>query len=339
MASTISQDVFNSIRNAADAQYQARIPEATRDNIQQFAFAMQQFQPQYNHFVSALIERIGRVVIKATAFENPLQRYKKGMMPMGQTVEEIYIEPLKAEGAYNPAGPNPLGRRDLPNVSVSYFTMNRQDQYCISLDRTMFMKSFTSWDRVDEFIGKLMNSMYTGAAWDEYLCMRQLMTEAITSTTSGKEIAKAYIGNFEPRDPETGKAFVQSLKYLVNDMKFPRTDYNQASVLATAKRDDLVLFINKDVEPNIDVYTLTGLFNMDKALIPTRVHTIDTFGVDGVLGILASSEWLQVYDTLQSTEPQRNAQGIFTNFFHNVWQILALSPYAPAVVIYGKAQP
>lgn len=335
MPASISQDVFNSIRNAADAQYQARIPEATQNNIQQFAMAMQTFQPQYNQFVSALIERIGRVVIHATNFANPLQQYKKGMMPMGQTVEEIYIEPLKAEGAYNPAGPNPLGRRNPPNVSVSYFQMNRQDQYCISLDRTMFMKNFTSWERVDEFLGKLMNSMYTGAAWDEYLCMRQLMTTAIKSTDSGKTLAKAYIGDFQPRDPETGKAFVQSLKYLVNSMAFPSNEYNQAGVISTVKREDLVLFVNKDVEPNLDVYTLTGLFNMEKAMIPTRVHAIDTFGVDNVLGILASRDWLQVYDTLVSTEPQRNAQGLFSNFFHNVWQILALSPYMNAVVIYG----
>lgn len=335
MAGNFSQTLFNTIRNTQDANYQARIPEATRENVAQYALALSTYTPQYNQFANALVDRIGRVIIRSTRFENPLAGFKRGMNPQAQDVQEIYIEPLKSEGAYNPAGPNPLGRRNPPNISASYHRMNRQDQYCITLDRTMFMKSFTTWDRVDEFVGKLMNAMYTGAAWDEYICMRQLFTEAIKSTGEGKTLAKAYIGPITPKDSESGKALVQALKYLVNDMKFPRNDMNQAGVTATASASDLVLFVNKDVEPNIDVYTLSGVFNMEKVAYPTRVIPIDTFGVDNVVGILAHRDWLQCYDTLNVTEPQRNAQGIFTNFFYNVWQTLSLSPYCNAVVLYG----
>lgn len=339
MPGSFSQTLFNSIRNAQDANYQARIPTATQENVAQYGLALSTYTPQYNQFANALIERIGRVIVRAARFENPLARFKRGMNPQAQDMQEIYIEPLKSEGAYNPAGPNPLGRRNPPNISAAYHRMNRQDQYCITLDRTMFMKAFTSWERVDEFVGKLMNAMYTGAAWDEYLCMRELMTNAIKSTATGKTLAKAYLGEIKPKDDASGKALVQGMKYLVNDMKFPRNDMNQAGVTATADASDLVLFVNKDVEPNIDVYTLAGVFNMEKVAYPTRVIPIDTFGVDGVVGVLAHKEWLQCYDTLNTTEPQRNAQGIFTNFFHNVWQTLSLSPYCNAVVLYGTDAP
>ena len=57
------------------------------------------------------------------------------------------------------------------------------------------------------------------------------------------------------------------------------------------------------------------------------------------MGVLADKEWLQCYDVLVSTEPQRNAQGLFTNFFFHIWQTLSLSPFVNAVVIYGTEQP
>lgn len=339
MPANLSQDIFNSIRNAADAQYQARIPEATRNNIAEYALAMSTYTAQYNQFMGALIDRIGRVIIKAATYTNPLAQFKRGEDPLGQDIQEIFIEPTKSEGQYNPEGSNPLGRRSAGNVKAAYHRMNRRDQYAISIDRTMFMKNFTSWARVDEFLGKLMNAMYVGAAWDEYLCMRQLMTEGIKATGEGKTLAKAYLGEIKPKDEASGKALVQGLKYLVNDMKFMRNDFNQAGVNATNTADELVLFVNKDIEPNVDVYTLTGLFNMDKAAYPTRVFPIDTFGVDNVVGILADKDWLMCYDVFISTEPQRNAQGIFTNFFYNVWQNLSLSPFTNAIVLYGTNSP
>ena len=102
MPANLSQDIFNSIRNAADAQYQARIPEATRNNIAEYALAMSTYTAQYNQFMSALIDRIGRVIIKATTYTNPLAQFKRGEDPLVQDIHEIFIEPTKSEGNYNP---------------------------------------------------------------------------------------------------------------------------------------------------------------------------------------------------------------------------------------------
>lgn len=335
----ISQTLFNQIRNSADAQYAARIPEATRDNVAAYGQALSTYVAEYNQFLSALINRIGLTIMRGISYVNPLGQFKRGMNPQGHDIQEIFIEPIQSEGAYNPAGPNPLGRRANSGVNAAYHRMDRQDQYCISVDRTAFMQCFTSWGRVDEFIGKLMDAMYTGAQWDEYLCMRQLMTNAIGATDEGKVLPKAYLGTISAKDESSGKAFVQGLKYLVQDMKYIRDDFNQAGVLNRASAEDLVLFINKDLEPNIDVYALTGLFHIDEMAYPTRVFSIDTFGVSDVMGILAHKDWLQCYDTLITTEPQRNAQGLFTNFFYTIFQTLSLSPFMPAIVLYGTTQP
>ena len=339
MPANISQALFNEIRNAADPQYQARIPEATRDNIAELGQALRTYTPQYNQFLSALINRIGLTIMRAVSYTNPLGRFKRGFNPQGLDIQEIFIEPIKSEGAYNPQGPNPLGRRANTGVSAAYHRMNRQDQYVISVDRTAFMQAFTSWGRVDEFVGKLIDAMYVGSEWDEYLCMRQLMTNAIQATDTGKVLPKAYLGQISAKDEASAKAFVQGLKYLVQDLKYIRSDLNQAEVLNRASAEDLVLFVNKDLEPNIDVYALTGLFHIDEMAYPTRVFSVDTFGVDNVMGILAHKDWLQCWDTLRTTEPQRNAQGLFTNFFYHVWQTLSLSPFMPSVVLYGTTQP
>lgn len=339
MPANISQTLFNSIRNAQDPTYQARVPEATRNNIAEYGQSLSKFPEIYNQFAAALIQRIGYTIIRATDYVNHLASHKRGYKEMGQITQEIHIDPIQAEGAYNSAGPNPLGRRPLPNIKAAYHVLDRQDTYCVSIDRSMFMQNFTSWDRVDEFIGKLMNSMYVGAAWDEYLCMRQLITNAISATEEGKVLAKAYMGEFKAKDQAAGQALISALKYLLGDMKFLTNTFNQGGVYAYNRPEDMELFINKDVEPNVDIYTLTGLFHIEPVMYPTKVFPIDTFQVENVMGVLADKEWLQCYDVLVSTEPQRNAQGLFTNFFFHIWQTLSLSPFVNAVVIYGTEQP
>lgn len=348
--------VLNNIRNNASDEYQQRVPVATQENIATVGNAIQTYEPLYNEFCNALIHKIGKTILEQKLFKNKLAIFKSGTVLSQQDVEEIFIEMAKAEGSYDPTGPNPLGRRNPPDVKVLYHRQNRQDVYTITIGDVDFRRAFKSEATLDAFIRGLINSVYSGAAYDEWLHMKKLLSTYGHEEDMGGEMAlvpdyaRAYVYKPVVNGVEdmvaVAKGFVKAVRKLVNDLSFPSTNYNAAGVMTWSDPNDLVLLVNKDAVAEVDVEVLAKSFNMGKTDIQTQIVVMDDFGdlqkndsmswadADGVLGILCDKDFFRVFDTLSHFEGQRNAQGMFTNYFYHVWQILSLSRFKNAVVIY-----
>lgn len=318
--------ILNNIRANASEEYQARIPEATQTNISTIGNALQTYTLQYNEFCNALVNKIGKTILETKLFENKLARFKSGSLTTQQDVEEIFIEMAKAEGSYDKTGANALGRRNPPDVKSLYHRMNRQDYYVVSIGDIDFVRVFRSEATLDSFISGLINSVYSGANYDEWVAMKNLLA--------------TYSGYFDYEVPEiagtnaeaSAKTFVKTLRKAVNDLSFPSTEYNAAKVKTWSNPGDLVLLVNKDVVAEVDVEVLAKAFNMGKTDIQTEVIVMDDFGgLTDTYGILVDKDWFRVWDTLSHMEPQRNAQGLFTNYFYHVHQILSASRFKNAV--------
>lgn len=321
-----SLEILNRIRAQASTEYQNRIPEATQATIQAIGNSFQQYEPVYNEFKEALIHKIGKTILESKLFKNKLARFKSGSILSAQDVEEIFIGMVKAEGSYNPQGPNPLGRRDNADVKVMYHRQNRQDYYAISIGDVDFIKAFKSEATLDNFISRLINAVYSGASFDEWLAM--------------KNILATYEGYFDYQVPvmagdnpeATAKAFVKTLRKAVQDLSFPSTLYNAAGVTTWSEPSGLALLVNKDILAEVDVEVLAKAFNLGKTDIQIEPISMDDFGTMGnCYGILMDKDFLKVWDTLSKMETQRNAQGLFTNYFYHVHQILSASKFKNAV--------
>jgi len=82
----------------------------------------------------------------------------------------------------------------------------------------------------------------------------------------------------------------------------------------------------------VDVEVLAKAFNMGKTNIQVEIIPMDDFGtLTDTYAIMMDESMFRVYDTLSHFEPQRNAQGLFTNYFYHVHQILSLSTFKNAV--------
>lgn len=318
-----SIDVLNNIRANASDEYQARIPEATQQNIATIGNALHTYTLLYNEFCSALVNKIGKTILETKLFENKLSRFKSGTTNNAQDVEEIFMEMAKAEGSYDKTGPNPLGRREPPDVKVLYHRLNRQDYYAISIGDIDFIRVFRSEATLDSFISGLINSVYSGANYDEWCAMKNLLA--------------TYEGYFDYEVPaigdgEAAKDFVKTVRKAVNDLSFASTEYNAAHVKTWSEPGNLVLLVNKDIIAEVDVEVLSKAFNMGKTDIQTEIIVMDDFGtLTDTYGLLVDKDWFRVWDTLSHMEPQRNAQGLFTNYFYHVHQILSASRFKNAV--------
>ena len=322
-----SVDVLNSIRLEASEEYQARIPEATRQNIASIGQAFETYTALYNEFCEALINKIGKTIISQKMFENKLARFKQGGTVSPHDVEEIFIEMAKSEGSYDKDGKNPLGRRENPDVKVIYHRENRKDYYAISIGDIDFRRVFRSEDTLDVFITGMINSVYSADAYDEWVAMKNLLATY-----------KTYFDYEVPAmgDDKEGfaKDMVKTLRKAVQDLSFASKDYNAACVTTWSNPSELVLLINKDVLVEVDVERLATAFHDSKTdlkVVPTII-SMDDFGTLGdTYGLLVDKDWFRVFDTLVHMEPQRNAQGLFTNYFFHHHQILSASTFKNAV--------
>lgn len=322
-----SIEMLNTIRANASEEYQNRIPQATRDNIVAVGNALQTYENLFNEFSQALINKIGKQIIQKKLFKNRLAKFKTGSILTQQDVEEIFSEDPKAEGEYNPAGPNPLGRRDTAKDHVVWHRMNRRDVYAISLGDLDFLRVFRSEAALDQFIAGKLNGVYSAAAKDEWAIMKNLFA--------------TYDGYCDYEVPEiteataatAAKQFVKTVRKATNDLTTGySTLYNKAHVETWSEKSDLVLFVHKDVIAEIDVEVLAKAFNMGKTDVEVQIEILDDFGsMTDAYALLVDKNWFRVWDTYSTMRKQENAQGLFTNYFYHVHQIVSCSPFQNAV--------
>ena len=329
-------NILNSIRNDASTDFQSRVPTATQENITSIGNALQTYKTVANEFYNLLIEKIGRTVIEQKMFKNKLARFKSGGVHNSHDVEEIFIEMAKAEGKYDKNGTNPLGRRKGPDVHVIYHRQNRQDYYAISIGDIDYVRVFRSEGTFETFVKGLINSVYSADEYDEWLAMKNLLATYQNKEKNGTGYYNYQVKTFNTEnDPkEVAKNFVKTLRKAVTDLSFASNKYNVAGVTTWSEASELALFVHKDVVAEIDVELLANAFNRsdtDTKVVPTIV-IMDDFGtLENTYALLADKDWFRVWDTLVHTEPQRNAQGLFTNYFFHHHQILSASTFKNAV--------
>ena len=378
MADTLA--ILNTIRDSASREYQERIPVASQTNFASVGQAISEYEPLYNEFLSNLINKIGKTYIEQKMFNNKLKRFKTGSISTGQDVEEMFIEMSKASGVYDSTGSNPLGRRTPPNVEVYYHRMNRQDEYCMTIGDRDFKRVFRSPELFNNFTGGLLNSIYSGAEYDEWIWFKKVLasyghtpTYAITEDLAIDNTKQYFTQNAdgETYSPvvapvltnintyyedtsttfgyydyqvapittaDTAKAFVKTLRKAVQDVSFANTKFNSSGVKTWSNPEGMSLLLNKDVVAEVDVEVLAKAFNMGKTDIEPNIITMDDFGsMPNTYGILIDNDFFKIFDVLSHTESQRNAQGLFTNYFYHVHQILSASTFKNAVRLVKKS--
>lgn len=315
--------IANNIRANASTDYQARIPEATQENFLTVGMALVKYDLLYNEFFPTLFNKIGKTYIEGLLFKNKLAKYKSGTILSQQDVEEIFVEMLSAEGAYDNKGPNPLGRRAEPGIKTAYHRMNRQDYYAMTVGDIDVLRVFRSEATMDAFITAKFNALYSGAEYDEWLFMKKLLA--------------TYDGYYNQQvtaitDEASARDFLRTVRKLSQDITFVSDKYNKAGVKTKTDKAKQVLFINKDVLAHVDVDVLAKSFNMGKTDIQMTIEVMDDFGdLENTYALLLDDSIIKVWDTLSKMEPQRNAQGLFTNYFYHVHQILSMSPFKNAI--------
>lgn len=334
-------DLLNNIRLNASAEYQARVPEATQESFITIGVALQNYTLQANEFIGILYGQIGRTIIEQKAYKNKLGRFKSGTIVTPKDVQEIFVEMAKAEGAYDKDGKNPLGRRPAPEIKVAYHRKNREYYFAKSIGDIDFISVFRSEATFDAFVKSIIESIYIGDEYDEWLAMKNLLASYKNVDEEGNNTEEPGYYDYEVLDmskhenkTEFAKAFVKAVRKGVQDVSFMSDKYNIAGVKTKSDANELVLLVHKDVLVEVDVELLAKAFhtdNTDLKVVPTIISMDDFGDLPDTYALMVDEDWFKVWDTLIHMEPQRNAQGLFTNYFYHHHQIMSASPFKTAL--------
>ena len=123
-----SVDILNAIRNNATQNYRDYVPKSTPDaeSIRQIGAIIMDYPALQNEFLSALVNRVGRVLITSKMYDNPWSFFKKGLLEFGESVEEIFVNIAKPF-QYDPAvAETNVFKREIPDVRAAFHIMNYQ---------------------------------------------------------------------------------------------------------------------------------------------------------------------------------------------------------------------
>ena len=165
---------------------------------------------------------------------------------------------------------------------------------------------------------EIMESLHTGAEYEEYIKCLEILDTIATNAKYKKEVT-------EITNQRSAMDFVKEIKKTIN--KMGRRSEIFAIVENHCKPNQLILFLNEDWDVEMDVEMLAQAFNMTKQEIDDCIKIkIPELTINkNTRAILCDERALQIYDTYYGLEPQRNAKGKFTNHFLSTEKIFSWS--------------
>lgn len=345
-----SVEVLNVIRNNASQNYRDYVPVATpdADSIREIGAIIMDYPALQNEFLSALVNRIGRVLITSKMYDNPWSMFKKGMLEFGETIEEIFVN-LAKPFQFDPEGAETnLFRREMPDVRSAFHIMNYQKYYKTTIQNDQLRQAFLSWEGITDLIAKIVDAMHTGANYDEFLTMKYLLAKHILN-------GRMYPVTIPTVSTANMKEIVSIIKGVSNKFEFLSTNYNVAGVYNQSPKSDQYMLINSQFDATMDVEVLASAFNMSKAEFAGRRVLVDGFGeldnerlavlfaddptyteigsddlaaLNALPAVLVDKDWFMIFDNYYNFTEQYNGEGLYWNYWYHVWKTFSVSPYA-----------
>lgn len=351
-----TMDILNVIRQNASYEYQQNVPEVTKaSDIPRVGEVIYGTPAFANQFINALVNRIAIVRMQSATFNNPYSALKKGYIEFGETVEDIFVSIAKGVDFDPEKGKSREFKRTFPDVRSAFHTMNWRVMYPVTIQDEDLKQAFLSLEGVQNLIAKIVDAVYTGAEYDEFLLFKYLMIKAISH------------GKMKPESIGDGTDLKESavaFRGTSNLLPFISSDYSEAGVKTNTPKNRQIIFMDAKFNAQFDVNVLASAFNMDKADFMGRLFLIDNWtsfdnerfdvirensdGIEevtaeelallaNVKAVIVDENWFQIYDNNNKFTEKYVASGMYWNYFYHTWKTVSSSPFANAVVFVTDA--
>lgn len=357
-----SVEILNAIRSNATPYYQQMIPKAAANtaSIRAIGNVMMNYEPLQNELLSALYNRIGRVLITSKMYYNPWAPFKKGLMELGETVEEVFVNIAKAH-TFNPEkAESEFMKREIPDVRAAFHTMNYQKFYKATISNDQLRQAFLSWQGITDLIAKIVDAMYTAHNLDEFQVTKYMLARNILN-------GMLYGHTVPTVSKENASDIVTEVKAISNELVYDTPNYNIAGVYTFTDKNDQFIITTARFDAIMDVNVLAAAFNMDKAEFMGHRVQIDGFdridekrmaelfaddpnagyvplttdekaALAAVPAIIIDRDYFMIFDNLYKFTEDYNGEGLYWQYWYHAWKTFSTSPFANGVVFVPGVQ-
>lgn len=265
------------------------------------------------------VEKIAKQVIRSVVADDRLAELEKGEIGNGTTLEQIVVE-LATAGVFTDTfdgtdATNPFKALD-PELVVKYFKEWTSRQYSAVVSNQKLRKIIAGGGDAGTIAEMIVTSLVEGENQTNYETVRDMFADV---TVQANAIADATTVS----DATDYKGILVALKNAISGMSFVNTTYNKAGIKRKTNKEDIRILMPYTLKNSIDVEELSGVFNLSKAEVESKIIEIDSAASDiFVFDVNA----VQIYTRLKELTSHFNAKTLEMNYFYTVEKMYALSP-------------
>lgn len=320
------------------------------------------YDPRHNDFLTALINRISFVVIRAMTYDRKMAWAKKGYIEFGEVIEEVFTEIGKAHVFSPEVAEKEVFKREIPSTYAAFHRMNVRIFYKSTISNDQLRTAFLSWQGITDLVATIIRNMVTAMNVDEDLLTKYLISKSILN------------GYFYPMvtqplavgDSTGSAANLVEIQTLAGNLEWPSNRYNMAGVYnSTPLSKQRVIMTNKAMAI-YGVQNLANAFNMSLAQWQQETFTVDSFSnidwdrlrsiftdpvtgevdpdftvftteqvkvLDSITGVIVDEDWFMIFDNFNNMTQEYNGEGLYWNYWLHGWKTFSVSPFMQAVVL------
>lgn len=320
------------------------------------------YDPQHNDFLTALINRIAFVVVRAMTYDRKLEWAKKGYVEFGEVIEEVFAE-ISRPHVFSPSkAEKEVFKREIPNVYSAFHRMNVRIFYKQTISNDQLRTAFLSWQGITDLVAKIIRNMVTAMNVDEDLLTKYMIARCILNGYMYPMVTQPLtVGG-----ADASAANLIDIQAMAGNLEWPSNKYNMAGVYnATPLERQRVIMTNRALAI-YGVQNLANAFNLSLAEWQQTTFTVDSFSnldwerltdiftdpdtgvvdpdfqpftdaevaiLESITGVIVDIDWFMIFDNFNNMTQNYNGEGLYWNYWLHGWKTFSASPFANAIVL------
>lgn len=269
--------------------------------------------------IYGLVEKIARQVIRNVTADDRLAELEKGEIENGTVLEQVIVA-LAEAGVFTDTydgtdATDPFKALD-PELVVRYFKDWTTRQYSAKVSNQKLRKVISNGGSAGQIAEMIVASLVEGENQTNYETVKGMFADSTVR-------ANAIVDAVTVEDATDYKGILVALKNTISGMSFVNTTYNKAGIKRKTNKEDIRILMPYTLKNAIDVEELSGVFNLSKAEVESRIIEIDSADSDI---FVFDQNAIQIYTRLKELTSEFNAKTLEMNYFYTVDKLYAISP-------------
>ena len=292
------------------------LPDITPENIQ-LTLRVLPFE-RMNDFLNVLT-KIVRQESYSVVFDrnrNPFTRFFKDPMPVGMTVEHLFVEVIKGSlPAWDDDGTFALSKVS-PPIKAQYTNLNWEAQYKISISYEQAQTAFLSVEGAGLLLNKIQASINTAYEWDLILKGYELLSKAINDGYVNPVYRQYSFAN-----EADGKNLIVDINNSISEFTQTLTNENKMNVMNMS--DEAIVIMSANTYNMLRANTYASAYNLEQLrldgqllIVPNGIGFGPLVNNDNVFAMVIDPRMLYIFSQLDGVGSTiQNPASLVVNYF------------------------